>query len=146
MILHTKLVKLVLPHVLPVPPPPTVLPVFKVLNTYTQMELAILHALLDISVMMLLVLVNLVTLLVELVPVLPKTTVLLVPSQDTYMTTNVFLNVQTECTKPPTVLVSLTTIVDVANLVTTIVILATVPLKLLVILVLKVSSDNQVLN
>jgi hypothetical protein len=47
------------------------------------MELAILHALLDISVMMLLVLVNLVMLLVELVPVPPKTTVLLVPSQDT---------------------------------------------------------------
>jgi hypothetical protein len=115
------------------------------MNIYTQMELAILHALLDISVMMLLVLVNLAMLLVELAPVPPKTTVLLVPFQDTYTTTLVFLNVQMECTKPPTVLVSLTTIVDVAKLVTTIVILATVPLKLLVILVLKVSSDNQVL-
>lgn len=55
------------------------------------------------------------------------------------------LNVEVDYTKPLTVLVSLIMIVDVAKFVTTIVKLATVPLKLLVILVLKVSSDNQVL-
>jgi hypothetical protein len=84
-----------------------------------------------------------VTILAEPVTDLLKKNVPLVNHQDTYLTTNVSMTVQNTNMKTTPVTVIQITIADVAKTVTTIVKLVKIELNTIVLIVLKVSSDNQ---